>query len=409
MRHRPSLSGVLPLALLLGGCPTTVASQDGALDEPPDALDVATDVNEEDLNSPDRPPEDRSSPDAQPDVVESDRNDATACPSDPPSGPPTGTNRSCAAGSAPSWHCQEVHYCGATYQAGSLNAWYGSGYSPSLHIRAPMRPCDLHDGVVRTGYIDAHEVTVARFRAWVRAGRPHPENRADFFNGHPWNFNSDEPFGTPNTDDKIPGAPATRDMCTYSDTPGVHDDLPMNCMSPYHALAFCWWDGKHLATEVAWEYVGRNRGVSDAPWGPLPTPADTCTRGDVGAFNELCAREALPQAVNAFPSGATTDPAGVFGLYGGVGEIVLGYTGAYTRNLRADCKPLARTPAVVDGERLEGFMFHGTAWFMSAINHRFLVHSASRSILPGDNSSEGPRSPAIGFRCMRWVPEPRAP
>ena len=337
----------------------------------------------------------------------------SGCAEDPPSGPPPGTNQSCGPGAAPSWHCQEAHFCGGTYRAGSTAAYVARTFSPAPGGGELMRTCDVHEGVVRTGYIDTYEVTVARFRAWIRAGRPHPQGRVDFFNGHDWSGNYDKPIPPfPNTLGEVAGTRPTREMCTYSDTPGVHDDLPMNCVPEVLAKAFCWWDGKHLPMEVAWEFVARNRGQTATPWGALPTTSETCARGDVGGYNGLCPQAALPRPVNAFPMGVTRDPPGVYGLYGGVSEWVIGNPSPYTRDFAA-CGLRREGVRVVDGELLEGYMIHGTAWFQGIDFHRMLLHSASRATAPGlDTTIEpeprGTRSPAIGFRCTRWVPEPRA-
>jgi formylglycine-generating enzyme required for sulfatase activity len=330
------------------------------------------------------------------------------CEHDPPSGPPAGTNRSCASGGAPAWHCNEVHYCGGTFLMGSTNAMEilvqlamgGPGKTPFYR----MRHCDVHRARAHTGYVDAYEVTVARFRAWVRAGMPHPAIGERYFRDLVWrnDFRVEVPTRASSMD-LVTGFMANNAMCTYSDTPGVNDDLPVNCVQGVTATAFCWWDGKHVATEVSWEYLARNRGRTTMPFGEAPEGNEACRRGDVGAFTGLCPREDIPQPVNAFPLGATMDPPGIFGLYGGVLEGTIGprrpYSGGTTSCIQAS--------ESVDGEAVE-YVYRGTSWFQSLEDHRAHENAASRgSSLRPDGVTVGTRSPQVGIRCMRWVPEPR--
>jgi len=124
----------------------------------------------------------------------------------------------------------------------------------------------------------------------------------------------------------VAGAVTGPSQCTWSPVPGVHDTLPVNCVDPDTALAFCWWDGRHLAAEEAWEYLARNRGTTEQPCGTeYGTIANKCARGDVGAFaGGGCPAESLPQPVGTHPMADSLDPAGVHDLYGGVVEILLG-------------------------------------------------------------------------------------
>jgi len=277
-----------------------------------------------------------------------------------------------------------------------------------------MRGCDLHQGIVHPGYVDAYEVTVARFRAWVRAGMPIPRGGQDIFNGLVWDPGTKPvvPATFANSRDIVPGHTTSSSMCTYTEEPGPNDDLPVNCVSANTALLFCWWDGKHLATEVAWEYLARNRGTTATPFGDLPSDAEACRYGDVGAFNGLCPPERLPQRVDAFPLGATRDPAGIYGLYGGVMEFVIGGSRRPYGDRTEMCRSLTSAP-ITDGLDL-GTLVHGTAWYQSLIDHQRYRHAATRGSPPVQDSALDPmltpaRSPRVGFRCMRWTPEPRDP
>jgi len=204
------------LALLLG-CAGTVTSADATSEDAPGLDDIARDAEAADeppgvdaaMDRPEPPPAEVGvdvvdAPDRfVAEVVDADATvdragDAMTCPEDPPTGPPSESRRSCAPGQAPTWHCREVHHCGGTFTMGSRQAWeidvnvldLTKGY---VLRTFPMRTCDLHTAVVQPGYVDAYEVTVARFRAWVNAGMPHPARDAVVFGERRWltEYNSD--------------------------------------------------------------------------------------------------------------------------------------------------------------------------------------------------------------------------
>jgi formylglycine-generating enzyme required for sulfatase activity len=302
-----------------------------------------------------------------------------ACEHDPPTGPAIPTNRSCDDPEVPGWHCNEVHFCGGSYQIGDLAAY---------DLGTRMDTCMIHTGNVRSGYVDAYEVTVARFRAWVLAGRPQPSYQADFFAGVPWRGAELDKYNYHTGD---PAAP-----CTFEITPHIHDDLPMNCVPAGDAAAFCWWDGKHLMTEVAWEYVARNSGTTATPMGNVPTPAAACAIADVGRSNGSCSARAMPAPVQAFPMDVTRDPPGVYGMFGGLSEFAM----FGPPNYRMGCRGLSVVQE--DGFRSPGFLtvVHGAAWNMMADQQQRMSHSASRY---GGYSTRV----SDGFRCARWSPEPR--
>ncbi len=431
------------LALLLStvalGCwssvtTTTDAVADATLDGAPDADDdVSSDLLD---RAPPRDLEDarevgadapRDTADTPRDTADArDADDAAAsdagadaslpCALDPPSGPPADTHRSCAAGEAPAWHCREVGHCGGRYVMGSTDAWHVDGtLSTVAFIGARMRTCDLHYATVRPGYTDAYEVTVARFRTWMRAGMPRPRHNQLIFSSLRWGLNYSDmslvPPTVANTDDRVPGHPVRSSMCTYTPEPGPNDDLPINCVTMASAIAFCWWDGMHLATEAAWEFLARNRGTTATPFGAVPTDAEACRYGDVGGYTGLCPLRALPQRVDAFPLGATRDPAGVFGLYGGVSEYVLGRSYPHVQP-DFPCRNEYSAPEM-EGDLGAPAMVHGTAWYQNLGSHRGFSHASSRGQgVYRDGTILQPArdvvlSPAQGFRCMRWVPEVR--
>ncbi len=260
------------------------------------------------------------------------RNEA-GCAIDPPSGPPPEVGRSCGEGRAPSRHCNEVSYCGGTYTVGSLDAHFvtvltgrnANHPSEEIYSTFRMRSCDLHPGRVEGGYVDAYEVTVARYRAWVNAGMPtpfRPRMNISFFWGGFWNsdLNNEVPRAGPFTGEMIGGEPVSASHCTWTDQPGANEDRPITCIGMAHAVAFCEWEGKHLITSTAWEFLARNRGTTSTPAGEAANNSNRCDLGNVGRTNGVCTRAILPEPVGSSPRDVTVDPPGVYDLYGMMGN-----------------------------------------------------------------------------------------
>lgn len=352
-----------------------------------------------------------------PDVTDgsSDAADATSCP--PPSSPPPTVGRSCAPSSGVDpLLCSEVYFCGGSiamgYRWASELACDSSAY-PSGFRSDMIRACEAHTAHIHDGFVDANEVTVGRFRQWVNAGMPTPAIGTNVFNGLTWTSRiADRVRGASTSDDGgdcRTSAVSGPSQCTWSPTVGPNERLPINCVSRSTALAFCWWDGKHLATEAAWEYVARNRGANVEPWGTeVFTIANPCIRGDVGAFTGQCPVESLPQAVGMHPMGDSRDPAGVHDLFGGVSELVIGEPFPYwTWSSTLACGAPIPSP-VEDGAIGVGvgwaevaILERGASWLSSRALEDVMMYSSSRMEGVADNS------PRLGFRCMRWNPEPR--
>jgi len=341
------------------------------------------------------------------------------CPRDPPAGPPPEVGRSCGAGRAPAEHCREVAFCGGPYRMGSTEAWDVTSVAAEGR-NLQMRVCDLHDAVARGGYVDAYEVSVARYRAWVNAGFPHPRAGESFFNGLQWMSQFDRDLVIPNRatmDDRVPGVVSTDAMCTWSGTPGVNDDLPISCVPVMAAIAFCWWESKHLITEIGWEYLATNRGTTPTPFGAIPAADAVCSRGDVGGYTGQCPRTAMPTRIGTHPGGATRNPAGVHDLWGGMQEWVIGLASPYSQYFPAMPFCSRDAPRSVDGAfEVSGgslargeVMQRGPAWFQNATEFAYFYHSATRAGVAGVPIPKGrnPTSVRVGFRCARWLPEPR--
>ncbi len=335
------------------------------------------------------------------DVVE------VTCEGVPASGPPPGVGRSCDvdAGVDPGL-CMEVHYCGGVFEMGSPLAWWVVRDSDRFAL--PMSPSEVHQTVVQSGYVDAYEVTVGRLRRWVDAGMPHPGPGERFFDGHQWpTGNVLSPIATAAAGPPGPGYPDfDLRSCTYTDTLGPDEDRPANCVPYWDALAFCWWDGKHLLTEGAWEYLARNGATTDYPWGSIP--GDPCVEGDFGDGFGLCGHEARPSFVGTHRLGDTLVPPGIHDLFGSVAEMVLGQRDPY-------CQPgTAFNPCAEGGIEPESSaavvsgIIRGTSWLDDSRYFEWMANTRSRIVRVSWTRHDGGVEyyfPFVGFRCGRWEHE----
>jgi len=108
-------------------------------------------------------------------------------------------------------------------------------------------------------FLDASEVTVAE----ARAGHIDPTQVASW-------------------DGRSTGA-SLLDWCTYVDAPGVRDDLPVNCVSPAGAQAFCRGAGGDLPTEAQLEYAMGGLQMQPYVWGDDPPACADAVWGRNGA------------------------------------------------------------------------------------------------------------------------------
>jgi formylglycine-generating enzyme required for sulfatase activity len=131
---------------------------------------------------------------------------------------------------------------------------------------------------VSTFALDAHEVTVARFRQFWNAGHPTGPG-VTYPNGDVLRA-ADEPAE--------PAASAPNNAYNWTPLPGDYEDFPINRVDWPTAFAFCAWDGGRLPTEAEWEYADTGREVGGLvggrtyPWGetdPDCTLADTLECG----------------------------------------------------------------------------------------------------------------------------------
>ncbi len=172
---------------------------------------------------------------------------------------------------------------------------------------------------------------------------------------------------------------------TWTETAGVHEMLPMNCVSWYVAFAFCIWDGGRLPTEAEWEMAASNAANETRfPWGSTdPDPTTHAVMNCMGDGVSGCSPSDI-LAVGSRPSGASQ--LGHLDLAGSLWEWTLDFYDANYYQAVGTCGNCANlsgsTPRVIRGGS-----------FTSTLISLRATGRASKSPITVD--------PYAGFRCAR--------
>jgi formylglycine-generating enzyme required for sulfatase activity len=153
--------------------------------------------------------------------------------------------------------------------------------------------------------LDKYQVTVARFRAFLDAGKGTQQSPPTAGDGvHPviagsgWDamWNASLLLDASTLRDALKCNP---DGQTWTDAPVGNENRPINCIAWYEAFAFCAWDGGRLPTEAEWNYAAAG-GDQQRVYPPVTTAAEYrqgqfCDRDswlteDVGAMPECTGR-----------------------------------------------------------------------------------------------------------------------
>lgn len=173
-------------------------------------------------------------------------------------------------------------------RAGTFDMGSSSATSSGYFAHGPV-----HAVTLSAYFLDAFEVTVARYRRCVAAGA------------------CVAPNSTPTQG------------CTYTLEPADHEKHPVTCVPWPSAHDFCEWDGgRHLPTEAQWEQAARNATGSKYPWGDT----FTCDRAILAGSSQCMQYSGqLPQPVGSARAGASTERA--FDLTGNAAEWVADWFG----------------------------------------------------------------------------------
>ena len=268
---------------------------------------------------------------------------------------------------------------------------FGNAATPSssadLVSSAPPRVA-----VVPSFRVDMYELTIARYRAVLRAG----------YTGAKVVLANDLPIPM----SAASASAETQPFCTYSTQPMGRETMPLNCMTWSTARGVCQFLGGDLPTEAQWEYVSAQAGRATKTLYPWDDATPTCAqatfaRGDdlVTNLPDMC----TPLGCGPQPVGSSMDLSadlGVSDLAGGVTEWMLDAA----ESLASRCWMSAPLEApFCHFAKPSSYSTRGASWITPfAAPVTLLVTSRSRG-LAADNAV----TTATGFRCARDGGGPR--
>jgi len=167
-------------------------------------------------------------------------------------------------------------------------------------------------------FVDEHEVSVGRFRAWWGTmPRPWPAAGAVIFQS------AAKDLRWRNTWPTAPTEPPMIGGCFWKGgTDSSNDDKPLNCVDWYTALAFCMHEGKRLLTEAEWELVATAGEERLFPWSAAATEEDEVTSGSVTCAHALTGT-CTPATANRDSTAWGRTKNGVWNMAGSLAEWTL--------------------------------------------------------------------------------------
>jgi formylglycine-generating enzyme required for sulfatase activity len=287
--------------------------------------------------------------------------------------------------------CTSLEVPGGTYNRTYVND--GSG------------PTSQADAATVSGFrLDKYDVTVGRFRrfvaAWNGGWRPAAGSGKHVHLGGGMGLANSASPGTRETGwlsaDNASVAPTNTNLAcswmnTWTNTPGVNENKPVNCVNWPEAYAFCIWDGGFLPSEAEWGYAAAGGSEQRRwPWGSTaPGTANQYAIFSNGATVCYYPNGATcVGAANVAPVGTAPAGAGRWGQLDLAGEMWnwnLDWNAPYV----IPCADCARTTATGSpGRGIRG----GSA------------AQGSSSMMPwarGHFPPTGSRGADVGFRCAR--------
>lgn len=245
-----------------------------------------------------------------------------------------------------------------------------------------------HTATVGSFYLDALEISVGRFRAFVDAYDKTPRP-SEGDGAHPRVAGAGWQAGwsalMPATAADLRARLQCGAAATWTDAPGANENKPINCITWYELYAFCIWDGGRLPTEAEWEFAAAG-GLANRlyPWGnQAPTPQ----LATFGCTTAGCSVADI-RDVGSAPQGATPT-SGIRDLAGSVWEWTRDrYSDVWYGNGGNVCDNCINLSAPTTG----GFTIRGGSWNYAADDLRAVRRD---SVIPDYRGTE------IAGRCAR--------
>jgi len=248
--------------------------------------------------------------------------------------------------------------------------------------------------------LDKYEVTVARFREFVKAWDggtgyvpPAGAGKHTFLNGGKglsatgggyeagWAMSYNQYIAP--TDANLACAPRDPTFATWTHDVGANENLPINCVNWYESYAFCIWDGGVLPSEAEWVYAASGGDEERAyPWG-VTDPGTGNHYAIYGCFFTPNG----PGNCSAAAVGVATLGTSLWGqvdLAGNVFEWTLDWYGTYV----TPCADCANLTTAADGRAARGGDF---------LDGALLIVPPSRT----GGTPDAARGAGLGVRCVR--------
>jgi len=348
----------------------------------------------------------------------------TACGSAPPGAAPDGGKTPADSGMVEPPSCARggngMTNCGAAGESCCTSLEVPGGTYNRTYSNDGSGPTAEADPATVSGFrLDEYEVTVGRFRQYVdyvTGAGVAPANgsgKHTHLDGGQGLSNSATP-GTfesgwdaanwdlyiltgPNAADtwntNLACDPADHAFATWTDTPGDHENLPINCVNWFEAYAFCIWDGGFLPSEAEWEYAAAGGSQErEYPWGTA-SPGTSSQYAIYGCTYDGSGR--CTSLANIAPVGTATAGAGLWGqldLAGNMNEWSLDY---WDNDLYVD--------PCIDCGYLSEAPYQGVYPYRPVRGGSFDDASSPSNLLPpARNYATGSgHDQNIGFRCAR--------
>jgi formylglycine-generating enzyme required for sulfatase activity len=257
----------------------------------------------------------------------------------------------------------------------------GGTYYRSYDLATDAHNDMTHPATISDFRLDAYEITVGRFRAFVGAGsgtqqQPPIDGTGSHVQISASGWRASWNTSLASTQADLINALKCNANATWTDQPGANENLPMTCLTWFEAMAFCVWDGGYLPTEAEWNYAATGVGQRAFPWsnpaGSTVIDSTYAVYGTAGAVQPVGSRS---------PKGDSW--AGHTDLAGNVGEWTLDWHATQYSDPCVDCANLTAASNRV---------WRGGGYLSGAASLR----TAARIV-----NSPGIRYYYLGSRCAR--------